>query len=371
MKNTNTTDAAVVADNVRELTMEALMQQFEMPTAPKRNTIVDGEVVGSVKGGFLVSLGLKADILVKDAEPGELEVGKTYPFFVIDEDVDGEGGIALSLKHARIWTRMAKLVESRDTVTAKVHPDPKRGIARSNKTDRVGGVIAYLDGVRCFIPRSELRHVGRLEDLCGKELKVKVISADPSRGRIGEVILSQTRALRELRLARLAQLKVGDIVPGKIIRIIEAGLLVDLGGDLSGLVYRTEVGGARNSKPSNHVKVNDDVNVKVLAVNAEKGQISLSLRAARQTEFFATLEVGQKITGRVARFESYGAFIQLGGCVDGLLHVSNFCMEGGQRETLTKGAEIEVVIRRLDAATGRIGLTRKAGDSGSAISLAK
>jgi small subunit ribosomal protein S1 len=363
MKTTNTIDtfesqAALVADNSQALDMRALMERFSMPAAPKRNTIVDGEVVGSTREGYFVSLGQKGDSLVIDCQPGELEVGRSYQFFVLSE-LDDEGSVKLSYKRAAIWRAMAKRAESGETVTATVHVDKERGIARSRKTDRVGGLIAYLDGVRCFIPRGEVPKHVRIDDLIGKPIAVKVLSADPNKGRAGEVILSHSRAVEELQLARLSQLKVGDIVSGTVTRIIDAGVLVDLGGELTGLVFRTEVGGDRNASSSDLVKAGQVVDVKVVALSLEKRQVSLSVRAARQEGFLSGIKEGDRLQGVVARFETYGAFVLLGGCIDGLLHISDYGQADGKREKLFIGQEIDVMVKSLDRDRSRISLSRK------------
>lgn len=333
------------------------MAQFEVPSAPKRNSLVKGEVVAAVKGGYLVSLGMKSDSLVRDAEPGELEIGKSYQFYVCDE-TDNEGEAELSFRRAAAWSRLSGLVESQNIVTAQVHRDSRRAVARS-KSDRVGGLIAYIEGIRCFIPRSEIKHHSRLEDLAGKEIPVVVITADPSKGRGGEVVVSQVRALTQITQTRLTELSLGDVLEGTVVKIIDAGVLVDI-GDMVGLVGRSEVGGNRNADHSSQVKAGDKVSVKVQSINHSKNQVSLSIRGARQDSFLRTLKEGEVITGTVARFEPYGAFVCLGDCIDGLLHKEDFgFVAGNQRETLAVGQTVEVEVVTLDIAKSRIGLSRK------------
>jgi len=352
-------DSALTADNAQApaFSMADLMAQFEMPSAPKRNSIVTGEVVAAVKGGFLVSLGMKSDSLVRDAEPGELEIGKSYQFYVCDE-TDNEGEGELSYRRAAAWTRLAGLVTSQNIVMAQVHRDSKRAVARS-KSDRIGGLIAYIDGLRCFIPRSETQQHGRLEDLAGQEIPVVVLSADPAKGRGGEIVLSQSRALTQIRQARLAELSLGDVLEGTVVKVIEAGVLVDV-GELTGLVGRSEVGGNRNADHSGAVKAGQKVTVKVTSINHAKGQVSLSIRGARQDSFLRSLKEGDVVTGTVARFEPYGAFVCIGDCIDGLLHKEDYgFVAGNRRENLTVGQVIEVEVATLDVEKSRIGLSRK------------
>jgi small subunit ribosomal protein S1 len=362
MKQTSqSNNSALVADNSQASTfsMADLMAQFEMPSALTRNAIVTGEVVASVKGGYLVSLGGKSDSLVRDAEAGELVVGQSYKFFVMDES-EADGEAVLSYRQAAKWEKFAKLQADGTIVMAQVHRDPRRAVVRSRAKDAVGGLIAYIDETRCFIPRSETQQHGRLEDLAGKEIPVVILNADSNKGRGGEVIISQTRALAKQRDERLSELKKDEILPGTVVKVIDAGVLVDVGGGLTGLVYRTEVSGDRNADPAKLFRAGDEVTVKVVAINLTKGQVSLSIRAARQGDFLRSIKEGDVLTGTVARFESYGAFVSIGNCIDGLLHIEDYGSSNGRREKLTAGQSIEVQVNSIDLERGRISLSRKA-----------
>lgn len=363
MKQTNQfSDFAFDGDNSQSsngFSMADLMAQYEMPSALSRNAIVTGEVVASVKGGYLVSTGGKSDSLVRDAEPGELVIGQSYKFFVLD-DADADCESQLSFRHAAKWEKFAKLQEDQTVVMAQVHRDPRKAVVRSRAKDTVGGLIAYFEETRCFIPRSETQQHGRLDDLAGTEIPVVIISADSSKGRCGEVILSQARALAKHRDERLAELHKDDVLDGTVVKVIDAGVLVNVGGGLTGLVYRTEVSGDRNCDPSKLYRSGDAVTVKVTAINLAKGQVSLSIRAAKQSDFLHSIKEGDVIKGTVARFESYGAFVSLGDCIDGLLHIEDYGTNGGRREKLTGGQSIDVQVNAIDLERGRISLSRKA-----------
>lgn len=357
-----TFNTALVADSSATgfISMADLMAQFDMPNTPSRRSIVTGEVVAAIRGGFLVSLGLKSDSIVRDANPGELVVGQSYEFYVSDQDGDADGEIELSFKSAKTWSRLSALTESKDIVIAQVHNDPRRAISRSSASDRVGGLIAFVDGVRCFIPRRELPQRCRIDSLVGKEIAVQVLSVDPAAGRTGAVVLSHNNALAVVRKNRLEELNTGDLVSGSIVAIIESGLLVDLGSELTGLVPRSEIGGDRKVDMSTRFQRGDQVTVKVINRNVEAGRISLSIRAARSESFLSGITEGQVITGVVARFEQYGAFVCLNDCIDGLLHNVDSATVNGRREKLTAGETIEVEVSTIDREKGRVGLSRKA-----------
>ncbi len=363
MKQSTNFNTALVADSSNGsngFSMADLMAAYEMPTAPKRGSVVTGEVVAAVRGGaFLISLGLKADSIVRDADPGELVIGQSYQFYVCDPEDGSEGEPELSFKRAKTWSRLTGLVESQEVVIAQVHRDPRKAVSRS-ASDKVGGLIAYVDGVRSFIPRREIPQRCRIDSLVGRDIPVTVLSANPAEGRGGAVVLSYNSALDSLRKGRIEELNTGDILSGKIVAIIDSGFLVDVGGELTGLVPKSEIGGDRRGDTANRFQRGDEVTVKVLSRNVEAGKISLSIRGARSESFLRSLSQGQVITGVVARFEQYGAFVCLNDCIDGLLHNVDLATIGGRREKLTAGAEIEVEVVTIDIEKGRIGLSRKA-----------
>lgn len=345
--------------NSGALDMAALMELYA-PATPKLGTIVEGTVVAKVKGGVMVSIGCKADSLVTDGD--ELELGQSYQFLVVGEQDEATDAWGLSFKLAEVarkreeaWSLIESAVTTGSTVQAWVH-----SINKSKKTDRVAGINANVGGVQCFIPRSEVTIHGRLDSCVHTELPVVVLSADRKKGRNGEVILSHSKALAKEALAYLETLKVGDVLKGDVVRIIDAGVLVNLGNNLTGLVFRGEVAGDRNANANDFVKVGEEVEVKVIGRDLKKGQVKLSMREAKQDRFLATLNEGDVIDGVVARFENCGAFVLIGNCIDGLLHNADFAHQGGRHERLQTGQTIQVKVTMYDRERRRISLSRKA-----------
>lgn len=315
-----------------------------------RNTIVEGLVVQQIKGGYLIDLGMKCDSLVSDVEPGELEVGKTYQFFVAGAS-DEDGSCGLSYRRAATWRTLIGAVESHESIPAKVV-----GIAKSFKTEKVAGLNVYIMGVKGFIPRSELVFHGKLEELIGQEIPARILDANPSKGRFGLLVASQSKPIEDLQATRFNEIEVGQVLEGTITKVIDAGALVDLGGEVVGLVYRTELGGDRSMHPTKLVQAGQKVTVKVVSVNVEKRKVNLSMRDALQSAFLAGVNDGDILEGIVARFEQYGAFIALGGCIDGLLHNTEFA---ARNEQLELGQTVTVKVKALDRERGRVSLTRK------------
>ncbi len=336
---------------------DKLMLAIELPKPPLRNAIVEGIVVTKSKNSYIVDIGQKADSQASFKECSEeLEVGESYTFLVFSEP-DDEGAVELSRNRASSWIELMKLVESGDVGIAKVYA------VQHSRGGRVAGVKAVICGVRAFIPRSEINYRGSLEDLLEVEVPVKVLEANSVKGRYGQLILSQRRAMELRQDEQLATINKGDIITGTVAKHITPGVLVDLGGGVTGLIHRSEVCGDRSVEPNTVLFIGDQVEVKVLNVNPEKRQVSLSRRAAMQDEFFASIKEGDILEGVVARFQDYGAFVTLADCTDGLLHVSELLSAGSGpgkvTETLQVGEHVRVKVKTIDASHRRLALTRK------------
>ncbi|MBZ0187037.1 MAG: S1 RNA-binding domain-containing protein, partial [Candidatus Obscuribacterales bacterium] len=290
-------------------------------------------------------------------EADELQVGATYTFIVTSEP-DDEGACNLSQKRASVWLQLRQKQESGEFDLAKVY-----AIATS-RGGRVSGVKANIHGVRAFIPRSEILYFGKMEDLLDKEVPVKVLEADPAKGRFGECILSQLKAVEAEQDGYLNDLTIGETVTGVVRKLIGAGVLVDLGDRVTGLIRRCELCGDRSIDPGKVVRIGETIKVKVVSVETEKRKVFLSRRAVLQDDFLPTIKEGAVLSGIVARSENFGAFVCLGDCVDGLLHISDFrgagtASAGSPSELFVVGQEIEVQIKALDLTRMRISLTRQ------------
>ena len=142
------------------------------------------------------------------------------------------------------------------------------------------GVIANVEGVRGFIPASQLSlsYVENLEDWLNKKIKVQVITVNPESKKL---VLSARNVLKQeaaaQRQAKLDAVKVGDVMEGKVESLQSYGAFIDLGNDLSGLVHVSQISNKRVKSPDAVLKVGDPVTVKVIAL--KEGKLSLSMKA--------------------------------------------------------------------------------------------
>ncbi len=244
--------------------------------------ILKGTIIGVSDDELTVDLGIYTDgvIRLEDAsdDPAftfhDFEVGQTVSATVIHRD-NAQGRIQLSLKEAAAklgWDRMKQLLEDQSNITVKIQEAVK------------GGVTTYVDGIRAFIPASKLSlsYVENLDDYVGREMEVRVITAEPE-GK--HLVLSARDILREKREEerrnRIANIQVGLVTDGKVETIKDYGAFVNLGDGLTGLLHVSQISHERIKTPSAVLKEGQTVKVKVIGV--KDGKISLSMKALEDT----------------------------------------------------------------------------------------
>jgi small subunit ribosomal protein S1 len=341
-----------------DLDFPAMLDAMTIAPSPTRNSIVTGEVVLQAKDGIFVNIGLKCDAFVPADQADNLTVGEVAQFYVTQEAEDYDDIVTLSRTRLRRWLDMQQLRDSSTSTAALVE-----SVARA-KGGNVAGLNVNVGGLRGFVPRSELAVFGSLDKLVADKasVPVKVLEADPAKGRHGELILSHKRAIEEVQDQFLASLAEGTVVPGTVAKVLdhEVGVLVvlDPDGYVTGLTHKSELSDDRKAKCGDIVKVGDPVNVKVLRVDLTNRKVSLSLKQAAQQQVMDTLKEDDVVTGLVARFVDYGVFVDLGG-IDGLLHLSEIPAVKGVKEKYEAGQAIPVKIIGIDKTRNRVALSRK------------
>ncbi len=241
-----------------------------------------------------------------------------------------------------------------------------------------GGVDVQLGKARGFCPMSQLdsSYVEDPTTFVGRELEFRITKVEKGRGDQLDIVLSR-RALLEAEQKKRAEAMRDQLVPGAILRgtvktLKEFGAFVDLGG-VEGLVHISQLGFGRVEHPKDVLSVGDAVEVQVLKVEPSEDpkrtdRISLSLKALQDDPWdkaVASLTVGGEVKGKVARMESFGAFVSLSDGFEGLVHVSELSDTrriNHPREVLAVGQEITATVLEVDAERRRVGLSMKAVD---------
>ena len=212
-------------------------------------------------------------------EPGFIAKDMVHPGDEVTATVvktdDGEGNILLSRVEANdvlAWEKLKQMQEEKTVIDVTV-----KGIVN-------GGVIAYVEGVRGFIPASKLslNYVEDTNPYLNQPLQVQVIDLDQEKGRL---ILSAREILREKaqeeRKKKISNVEVGLVTEGRVESIKPYGAFIDLGNGLSGLVHVSQICEKRIKTPDAVLKVGDTVKVKVIAI--KDGKLSLSMKALADT----------------------------------------------------------------------------------------
>lgn len=271
---------------------------------------------------------------------------------------DKEGGSYLlsqrRLEARRVWNEIEDKFKAGETIKAPV-------------TQVVKGGLVVDAGVRGFVPASTVsdHFVEDLNQFKGQELELKIVEIEPSDNRL---ILSRKELVQAEREAKrqavMEKLVAGDVVEGKVARLTNFGAFIDLGG-VDGLVHVSEISYERVNKPADALKVGQEVKVKVLSVDAEKGRISLSIKQTLPEPWEQVPEQvaeGDVLEGTVKRLTSFGAFVEVLPGVEGLVHISQISHKhiATPNEVLTSGEKVQVKVLSVDAADHRLALSIKA-----------
>ncbi len=171
------------------------------------------------------------------------------------------------------WARAKELYKAKENIKVKVG-----GMVN-------GGLIAYIENIRGFIPASQIstEFVENLDEWLGKDLEVRIITCDSARKKL---VLSAKTILKEKQEAekaeKLSGITVGTVLEGKVDSIKPYGAFIDLGDGISGLLHVSQISEKRIKTPDEVLKVGDTVKVKV--TKAEGGKLSLSIRALQADE---------------------------------------------------------------------------------------
>jgi small subunit ribosomal protein S1 len=360
----------IVEDDLGDLSFEDAIDQTIV--AFEDGDVVTGKVVKVDKDEVLLDIGFKSEGVIParelsirhDLDPHEVvSVGDEIEALVLQKE-DKEGRLILSKKRAqyeRAWGTIERVKESGGVVKGLVIEVVK------------GGLIVDI-GLRGFLPASlvELRRVRDLQPYIGKTLEAKIIELDKNRN---NVVLSRRAWLeetqREQRGEFLVNLKPGEIRKGVVSSVVNFGAFVDLGG-MDGLVHVSELSWKHVDHPSSVVAVGDEVTVQVLDVDLDKERISLSLKATQVDpwqEFATNHRIGELVYGRITKLVPFGAFVQVGDGIEGLVHISEMAAHHVDlpEQVVTPGEELWVKIIDIDLQRRRISLSIKQAAEGGEV----
>ncbi|AWZ38121.1 30S ribosomal protein S1 [Ligilactobacillus murinus] len=318
------------------------------------------QVIVGIEGTGVEGVVPARELSVKaDEIEDNIKVGDVLDLVVISKiGSDKEGGSYLlsqrRLEARKVWDEIEKKFEAGETLTVPV-------------TQIVKGGLVVDAGVRGFVPASMVsdHFVEDFNQYKGQELELKIVEIEPSENRL---ILSHKEIVQQEREAKkqevMSQLAAGDVLDGKVARLTNFGAFIDLGG-VDGLVHVSEISYERVGKPSDVLKVGEDVKVKVLAVDPEKDRISLSIKQTLPQpwdDIEEKVAEGDVLDGKVKRLTSFGAFVEVFPGVEGLVHISQISHKhiATPNEVLTSGQDVKVKVLNVNGEDRRLALSIKA-----------
>ena len=323
------------------------------------NSIVAAKVVAINDNEVVLDVGLKSEGVVDLNEwenPEELSPGTEVQVLV--EDIESETGmIVVSKRKAdRIlnWRRIVETTHEGDKVKGRVLRKIK------------GGLLVDI-GVPVFLPASQvdIRRPADVGEFIGEEIDAKILKIDKERRNIvisRRKLIEEERAIAKTKL--LEEIEIGQLRTGVVKNLADFGAFVDLGG-IDGLLHITDMSWDRVEHPSQMLRVDQDLEVKILSIDRDREKIALGLKQKEANPWEKVAEryeVGNRVKGEVVNIMNYGAFVKLEPGVEGLVHISEMSWTrriNHPSEVVNVGDEIEVVVLDVDKNKQEISLGMK------------
>jgi small subunit ribosomal protein S1 len=335
----------------------------------KYGDVIDGTVMHVDRDEILVDIGSKSEGVIParefstldDQERKSMGVGDQLLVFVVQpENSDGHAVVSIDrARQEKSWRILQEQYEAGQVIGAEV--------VNYNK----GGLLVNLDGVRGFVPASQVTEIRGGDDaqkqadmarLIGSQLQLKIIEINRHRNRL---ILSERQALQErrdeMKEKLIEQLREGEVRQGRVSSICDFGAFVDVGG-ADGLVHLSELSWSRVRHPSEVLHVGQEVDVFVLGINADEKKIALSIKRTQAepwSRVAAKYDVNQLVVGTVTQLANFGAFARIEDGIEGLVHVSELsdARISHPRQLVSEGQELLLRIIRIDPQRRRMGLS--------------
>ena len=345
-----------------ELSFEQLLE--ESLKKIRTGEVVTGEVFDVKPDMIIVNIGYKSDGIIHKSEftndaaadlTDLVKVGDTIEAKVVKAN-DGEGQVILStrkLQAERGSKVLEEAFENKTVLTAKV------------AQIMTGGLSVMVDGVRVFIPISQISDTYEkdLEKYKDAEIEFELIEYNPKKRRVigsRKQLLAAKKA--EMQKALFDKIEVGMTVEGTVKNVTDFGAFIDLGG-ADGLLHISEMSWGRVENPKKVYKAGDKVTAFIKDINGEKIALSIKFPECNPwADADVKYAVGNVVTGRVARMTDFGAFVELEAGIDALLHVSQISKEHVEKpsDILKIGQEIEAKVVDFNSEDKKISLSIKA-----------
>ncbi len=336
-----------------EAAFDTSIQKFDL------GTILKGRILGVIGNNVILDTGYKSEGIVPLSEfdsAEEVEAGADIEV-MLESFEDDTVLIQISKRKAdriRGWEKVVNKYQEGDVVTGKV--------VRKIK----GGLLVDV-GIPIFLPASQIdvKPPGEIAEYIGKEVTCKILKIDEVQQNI---IVSRRKLIEEERNKQkrefLDSVEIGQVVKGEVKNIADFGAFIDLGG-IDGLLHITDMSWGRISHPSEMLAIGDEIEVKILDIDAVKDKVSLGLKQKTENPWTKVEErypIGSKIKGQVVNIMSYGAFIKLETGIEGLVHISEMSWTrriNHPSDVVAIGDSVEAVVLNINKDKEEISLSIK------------
>ena len=346
---------------------DAILSQYEQTHSHRSGEggkQLSGTVVAVSADSVFVDIGYKTEGVLPLAlfqSAGEtVEVGTKLLVSVKGRNEEGYYELSrMRVEQPKDWSALEKAFEDKSVIVGTV-------------TGVVKGGLTVDVGVRAFMPgsRSGAKDAADMEKLVGQEIRCRIIKLDVAE----EDLVVDRRAVaeeedRSTKERRYAEISEGDVVSGTVRSLTDYGAFVDIGG-VDGLLHISDIAWARVQKPTDMLTVGQQVEAKVLKVEAAGKRISLGMKQLTAHPWDAVAGkyvAGERVRGAVTRVTDFGAFVELEPGVEGMVHISEMSWVKKVRtpgDLVKPGDVVEVMILGVSVPEKRmsLGLKQTLGD---------
>ncbi len=344
-------------EDMEEIPEELQKQYLDTISDISAHQVITGRVIGMNEKEVLVDIGFKSEgIITRDEfQNNKLpEIGEKINVY-LEKLEDRKGNTILSKTKADFmhrWKELHEIYEKGEILQGK--------IVRRIK----GGMVVDVGVVQAFLPGSQIdvRPIKDFDQFIDQEMDFQIVKINEARKNVvisHKILMEET--MKEQRAELFSNIKVGEILEGRVKNITDFGVFIDLGG-VDGLLHITDLSWGRVNHPSEVVKMDDSITVKVIDFDEEKKRVSLGLKQLSPHPWEQVEEkfaVGTVIKGKVVSMTNYGVFIELEPGVEGLIHVSEMSWTKHVKnpsELFSMGIEVEAQVLSVDTEERKISM---------------
>lgn len=358
-------ETVIAEEDSQEMSMEKGMEEMTLMRI-KTGDVLTGKVIKATADEVFVNINYMSDGIIPKNEFSNEEIADLSTVVkegdeikvVVLKKADGDGNVLLSKKRADAEEAVIKV----ETALAEETP-----VMCKVKEAVKGGLRMDVMGLQGFMPASLASDsfIPDLSVLNGQELLCKVIEFDKAKRRA--VVSRKELAIAEKaekKAELLEKLTKGSEVDGKVVKIMNYGAFIDIGG-IEGLAHISDLSWGRIKHPSDVIAEGQDVRVLIQDINPQTGKISLSLKTSSNDPWknIEKYEIGKTYPGKIMNIIKSGAFVELEPGLEGYLHISE--LTNGQVEkvedVVQKGQEVNVRIKDINVENKKLSLSMREG----------